>query len=375
MSTKNTTSSDLTMKRQTRMQFANYIIQQQAVANGCLRTITIEGGSAGDKAASIFTEIKQGQRFTTAAEQALILASGACPTTTSSSSGGGSGPTPPDPPPESGGAAWAISLNTSTSQTNAAVQNRASWVDNDGNIYIGGGFNWAPMTVNSYVRKTGTTIEQTAFGVLPGESPASAIYHSYIIKYNSLGVAQWATSVSTPSGSQLYSIATDISGNVYSTHYFRGTATVNSYGGGGGAGGTITLTAYGTSAASSSDDVLIVKHNSSGVAQWMAQITGAAGEVIGGYSGKDITVDTQNNIIFTIQSSTTSDLIFKSFSSGGSGGSTTFSDFGTFTGTNGALYTCKINSSGVFQWVSQVKPTNTSTSSEYATSADIYNNV
>lgn len=79
MLTKNNTSSDLTRKRQTRMQYANFIIQEQALSQGCLTRVQLQGGSAGANQASDWTDVKVGQRFTTLEEQVRILASGACP--------------------------------------------------------------------------------------------------------------------------------------------------------------------------------------------------------------------------------------------------------------------------------------------------------
>ena len=78
MLTKNNTSSDLTMKIQNRMKYANYIIQQQAVSSGCLQRVITTGGSAGDNVASTNTDIKEGELFTTNTEKELILANNIC---------------------------------------------------------------------------------------------------------------------------------------------------------------------------------------------------------------------------------------------------------------------------------------------------------
>ncbi len=79
MLTKNNSSSELTRRIQTRMQYANFIIQQQAVKDGCQGTITLEGGSGGTKNASVFTDVTEGQTYTTLAEQTEILENNACP--------------------------------------------------------------------------------------------------------------------------------------------------------------------------------------------------------------------------------------------------------------------------------------------------------
>jgi hypothetical protein len=367
MQTKNLASSDLTHKRQTRMQFANYIIQQQAVANGCLGRITIEGGSGGDKMATIFTDIKQGARFTTDVERIRILASDTCPTTSAPA------PAPaPEPAYTSGEGIWGVGINAGTTTSGATT--RASWVDNDGNIYIGGSYNNAKLSVNSYTSLSGTTITQTLFGLLP--QPSSTNNSSFIIKYNSSGVVQWATNLSATVGANLYNILADTNGDVYTIHSFNGTATVNSYGNDGGSGGDMTPTAYGTIVATATD-VLIVKYNSSGTVQWVAQITGFGNEQSNLAFSKNIGVDSNGNVLFTIRSLTTdpNTVQFKNFSSGGGGGSITTTDFGSILGANGSIYACKINSSGTFQWVSRIKPTDANTGSDHMSAVDSNDNL
>jgi len=79
MLTTNKTSSELTNKIKNQTLYANYIIQQQAVSQGCLGRISIEGGSGASKEAKIWTDIKEGQAQTTLAEQTIILTHNQCP--------------------------------------------------------------------------------------------------------------------------------------------------------------------------------------------------------------------------------------------------------------------------------------------------------
>ena len=368
MLTKNLASSDLTRKIQTRMQFANYIIQQQAVANGCLGRITIEGGSGGDKSSSVFTDIVQGEAFTTAAEQSTILQNNQCPVATSSSSGGGSGPSPPDPTGSTGENIWGVSFYSTTTTNLLGSFVYASAVDTTGNIYIGGSYNNDKFTVNSYSNTNSGTkvITQSIFGLLPTTSTTA----SFITKHNSSGVAQWATSVTatgTGATCACYDIAADSDGNVYSLHQFVGTATVNSYTSRVD-GGDITLTAYGTVASGGNADVLVVKHNSSGEVQWVAQIKGTGGEVLQRQFSKNISIDSNYNICFTIEGGTATPNLttFSSSNSVDASGNITFTTFGTYAGKSRGIYICKINSSGAFQWVSEVRPINTFFSLSYS---------
>jgi hypothetical protein len=298
--------------------------------------------------ASIFTDIKNGERFTTEAERARILASDRCPTTETVVP-----PSPPGPTGSTGENVWGVSFYSTTGTTQNGVFTYASALDANENIYIAGSYNNDKFTVNSYSSTSSGTkvITQTTFGLLP----TTATSASFITKYNSSGVAQWATSITATTSSACYNIVADSNGNVYSLHQFTGTATINSYTSRVD-GGDITLTAYGTVAATNSD-VLIVKHNSSGIVQWVAHITGASTEVI--QRQTNIAIDSNTNLCFTIEGGTAGPInltTFKNFSSGGGGGSITFSTFGTYSGKSRGIYICKLNSSGLFQWVSEVRP-------------------
>jgi hypothetical protein len=79
MLTANKSSSELTNKIKNQMLYANYLIQQQAVSQGCLGRIQIEGGSGTKKEAQIWTDIKEGQAQTTLVNQTVILANNQCP--------------------------------------------------------------------------------------------------------------------------------------------------------------------------------------------------------------------------------------------------------------------------------------------------------
>jgi hypothetical protein len=84
MLTANKSSSELTNKIKNQMLYANYLIQQQAVSQGCLGRILIEGGSGAKKEAQIWTDIQEGQAQTTLADQTVILANNECPDQSSS---------------------------------------------------------------------------------------------------------------------------------------------------------------------------------------------------------------------------------------------------------------------------------------------------
>ena len=70
-------SSMLTKKIQSKEVYANYIIQQQGVAEGCKDTLTMENG--GSAQGSIITDLVAGANFTTAQQRDAILVVTKCP--------------------------------------------------------------------------------------------------------------------------------------------------------------------------------------------------------------------------------------------------------------------------------------------------------
>lgn len=72
------TSSELTLRKESRMIYANHIIQTQKVEQKCATRITI-GGDEGTLASDI-TMLHEGAVFTTPAEQTAILAANNCST-------------------------------------------------------------------------------------------------------------------------------------------------------------------------------------------------------------------------------------------------------------------------------------------------------
>jgi hypothetical protein len=107
----------------------------------------------------------------------------------------------------------------------------------------------------------------TATGTYPG-------YNPIVVKYNSSGVAQWAQTVTAGSdGSFFNSISVASDGSVYAAGFINGTGTFNF-------GNSVTATG-----AYSYENTVLVKYNSSGVAQWAQTVTaGSNGSLFNGVS-------------------------------------------------------------------------------------------
>ena len=98
--------------------------------------------------------------------------------------------------------------------------------------------------------------------------PVSLNNDAFIVKYNTSGLAQWATTIRGGSADQGLGIATDSTG-IYLTGYYSAnsfTATLNN-------GITLPLSEAG------GNDAFIVKYNTSGLAQWATTIRGTLDDI------------------------------------------------------------------------------------------------
>ena len=86
-------------------------------------------------------------------------------------------------------------------------------------------------------------------------------YNAIVVKYDSNGVALWATTPATaPNNSYFFEIAVDSSGNVYTVGYIEDDSLFNF--------GTATAPVNVTGQYDSGENAVIVKYNTNGVTQW-----------------------------------------------------------------------------------------------------------
>jgi hypothetical protein len=150
----------------------------------------------------------------------------------------------------SGMALWARTITAGDSASFRSVA-----IDNAGNVYVVGRQEGAGI----YNYGNGVTATGTSTGDFMGN-----FNNPVLVKYNSSGIAQWARTITAGiGGGSFSSVAIDSTGNVYAVGGQSGTGTFN-YGNG--------VTARGTSASASGNPIL-VKYNSSGIAQWARTIT------------------------------------------------------------------------------------------------------
>jgi Bacterial Ig domain/Beta-propeller repeat/Thrombospondin type 3 repeat len=171
------------------------------------------------------------------------------------------------------------------------------------NLYAGGDFfgsidgtNWVSFGRDTRFRTT-SIVTLTAVN----------LNDVFVAKYDSTGMAVWATSARGTGNEQGFGIAVDSSGNSYVTGAYAGTATF--------APG-VTLTAVG------GDDIFVAKYNSTGTAVWATSAGGTGND-----QGKAIAVDgsensyvtgTGDNDIFVAKYDSTGNLVWVT-SPGGTG--------------------------------------------------------
>jgi outer membrane protein assembly factor BamB len=143
----------------------------------------------------------------------------------------------------SGTAQWAQTVTAGSSYSSFSSVSVAS----DGSVYAAG-----------YIYGTGTF----NFGNSVTAAGLSNTVNSVLVKYNSSGMAQWAQTATAGSGySQFISVSATTDGSAYAAGYIYGTGTYDF-------GNSVTAT--GTYVG---NNIVLVKYNSSGVAQWAQTVT------------------------------------------------------------------------------------------------------
>ena len=194
-------------------------------------------------------------------------------------------------------------------------------MDSSGNVYAAG----FDEGTGTYGFGNGVTTAGIATGV-----------NLLLVKYNSSGQAQWAQTLTANAsgGAEYYGVAVDSSGNVYAAGYLGGTRATYGFGNG------VTATM-----SSGSDGVLLVKYNSSGLAQWAQTDTPTMTNAIAVFHG--VAVDSAGNVYAAGYQDSSAEA---------------FGNSVTATGASAAnnVLIVKYNSSGLAQWAQTLTAAGTS---------------
>jgi hypothetical protein len=145
-------------------------------------------------------------------------------------------------------------------------------VDNTSNVYVTGRFQNGVTLYNSGGASSGITLI------------GSGSQDTFIAKYNTSGIAQWAASIGGSGNDVGASISVDSTSNVYVTGVFENTVTI--YNSGGGIFGT--LTAVGI------NDAFVVKYDINGTALWATKMSSPDFQ-----EGRAISADITGNVYVT----------------------------------------------------------------------------
>jgi hypothetical protein len=151
--------------------------------------------------------------------------------------------------------------------------------DPSGNVLVTGNCDGAAVTIYNQGSNG------TAFVTLP---VIGGSQEAFIAKYNSIGDVQWAARIAGTGIDAGFGIATDPSGNVLVTGYYRAAVTIYNQGSNGSA--FVTLPIVG-----GQQDAFVAKYNSIGDVQWAARI-GAVGNLD---QGNGIAADPSGNVLVT----------------------------------------------------------------------------
>jgi hypothetical protein len=208
-------------------------------------------------------------------------------------------------------------------------------VDSSSNIYITGYYtSSSSITVND---ANGNT--QIASSISLPITAANAVF---LVKYNSSGIAQWATYVDGPNNDQMSAstcISIDSQNNICICGSYGGPTTLYNASGNTQIASSIILP---TMTLTSS---FLVKYNSSGIAQWATYLTGTSTSL-----SRTVEVDSQNNIYIGGSYNSTAAITIQNVN-----GNTQSSSSITLPVTTGSAgYLIKYNSSGVAQWATNI---------------------
>ena len=209
-------------------------------------------------------------------------------------------------------------------------------VDSSGNVYAGGAWNGASLTIYSAGEASSNT-----YGTTGGQTDG------YIVKYDSSGIVQWSAKIVCSSyDTGGVSLKTDSSGNVYSVgiNVFAAPTFYNANGTTGG-----SLSWGGTT-----EGAWLAKWNSSGTYQWALRfLTGDLNTVQGALS-----IDSSGNLY--VSAAYDSTLTLKN---SGDGTAATMTNSGSYD-----AFLVKYSSAGVYSW--NVRVGGTGSSDEIANAID-----
>lgn len=261
-----------------------------------------------------------------------------------------------------GYANWVTKIGSTGNETDINLT-----TDLSNNLYVAGEYA-ATLTINNYSTITGTTLFVSTFGKLLNSGT-----DSFLVKYNSSGIGQWATRFGGSGAEVLPFCATDSLNNIFITYRYS-TATTTLFNGGNtvDVSDNINLTTFGTFPASTGTDICIAKYDSSGQGIWATRVSLT--------TPTSIATDLSGNVYVTGFFTQTNQPLIYNFGSTSGGGAITTSLYARMTtsisGTGFDTFLIKYNASGIAQWATRINgPTATSDDSASVIKCDLLGNL
>jgi len=233
-------------------------------------------------------------------------------------------------------------------------------IDSDNFIYIGGNFTGnqnAPfdkiITINNVTTPNVSAgdVQVSAYGTL---IQGNSNKNGFIVKYNSNGIAQAATRLTTTSDTlNINSIYAYYNTSIYVAGNYKTDLSCNNYSTTiPGSPPTVNVSSYGVMSGNLDEDIFLIKYNTSLATQWVTRL-GSTG--IDSYPS--ITVDSTENVIIAGQYQAATLTVYNSATSSGGTITPAASAFTLPNSGQAAVLLVKYNSDGVAQWATRIDGT------------------
>jgi hypothetical protein len=240
---------------------------------------------------------------------------------------------PPTPQQRGANAQWATYLDSSGSDIGYSII-----TDNDGNIYVTGQYT---SIVPIFLKNANGNGQIDSPITLPDVSGSAM----FLIKYNTLGIVQWATYFDSTSPDIGYSVTTDNNGYLYITGIYNSTATIFLKD----ASGNTQKNSQITLPVTSGNATFLINYNTSGIAQWATYFDG-----VGTLATSAFYITYKNsNIYITGFYTSLSNISLNDVS-----GNTQKSSLITLPVALNDMFLMKYNTSGVAQWATYFDSSN-----------------
>ncbi len=230
----------------------------------------------------------------------------------------------------SGQVLWATSIDGTATDNGRGVT-----MDSNGFIYVTGNYNILSGVVT--LKDVSGTTQNNSTIKLPATLSSSNA--AFVAKYNQNGIAQWATSIDGSGADIGYSIAADLSSNIYISGQYIASSPITLKD----VSGTTQSNSAVTLPVTISNAALLVKYNSAGQVQWATNIDGSGSAADSGWY---VTTDSKGFVYMVggYNATTGSSTYLKDVSGNTQKAST------IYIPSNGGTFITKYNSNGIAQW-------------------------